>query len=93
LVVLKPGYLSFLGFIPSTALLICPGAKCFASEHSERKGGVAMLTSQLASFVVERGTNTTQRFVWVLLNLDDHLLSLANIYASNDAVERATFWC
>jgi len=38
----------------------------------------------LSCLIIGRGTDTSQKLVWILLTLDGQLLGLANLHASND---------
>ena len=63
----------------------------FFTNHDEDRGGVATSVSpQLAHVIVGWETNPTQ-LVQTSSDLNGLLLVLANIYASNDAEESASF--
>lgn len=50
------------------------------------------LSPHLHACFVDHGIDPMQRLVWVLLNIDNHSFGIANIYASNDVVERSLLW-
>jgi hypothetical protein len=64
----------------------------FVSSHTNGKGRVATLVSPYIPFVVvEWGANLLQRFVLIMLNPNNRILGLSNLYASNDVEECAAF--
>ena len=50
-----------------------------------------MLLTNIVSLIFNQKVKPTQRLVWIILNLDNYVLKLANIYASDNATERVNF--
>lgn len=65
----------------------------FVSNHVDSKVGVdTLICPTLAPVVVRKGSNPTHQLGGKFLNLERQTLRLPNIYASNDAKERTTFY-
>jgi exonuclease III len=82
-----------LGFMLYTTLsVIWPRHRYFYFDHTKGKGGVNIcVPPQLDNSVVGWVMNLANHLVWILLNLYAYILSMANIYSSNDSKEHVRF--
>ena len=65
----------------------------FSLQHEACRGGiVTLLSSRLHSALISHGSDPSHRIVWFLLSINNHSFGVINVYASNDAIERAQLW-
>ena len=82
------------GFMLSAACrVIWQDSIMFSSQHEVGRGGVVTLLSpRLHSAIISHSSDPSHRIVWLLLSINNHSFGVINVYASNDAVERAQLW-
>ena len=65
----------------------------FSSQHEFGRGGVVTLLSPRLHFaIISHGSDPTHCIIWLLLSINNHSFGVINVYASNDAMERAQMW-
>ena len=66
----------------------------FSSQHKDGRGGVVTLLSPcLYSIIILHGFDPMHKIIWIFLSINNHSFGIANVYASNDVVERSQLWC
>ena len=62
----------------------------FSSQHEAGQGGVVTLMSpHLHSTIILHSLDPMHRIIWLLLSISNHSFGVINVYALNDAIERA----
>ncbi|XP_059076993.1 uncharacterized protein LOC131876187 [Cryptomeria japonica] len=63
------------------------------SKHLGGKGGVGLLINpRWSNHITNKGCSPCNRAVWASINVDNTLIGVCSIYASNDYKERSALW-
>jgi hypothetical protein len=82
-----------VGFELRNKMNYCWNGPFWTLEHCQESGGVVIaLSSTLQSFVVASSSNSNDRCVLVTLLIQDHVVGLRVVYASNLNSKRCKIW-